>query len=292
MTIAVNELTLALPHIRLAATAYGDADKPLLLALHGWLDNASSFAPLAEVLTNYRLLAIDWPGHGDSEHRPGSYPLHWIDYLYDLHGVLMHLAGEGLRPKAIIGHSLGGIVASAYLASYPDATDALVLIEALGPLTERPGKTRERLARSFDSHWQWATSSANPKVYASFETVIEARHRLTGLDKVACELLLRRNFAATDAGVVSKTDPRLKFDSPMRLTPAHGEAFIRGFALPSLLLMGDSGYEQLKALFELSAPLYQNLTQVQLTGDHHLHMTHPQACAAAINAFLASQAQG
>jgi len=85
----VKALKLPLPHLTLAAQCWGAEDKPLLLALHGWLDNSNSFAPLAEKLMNdYRILAIDWPGHGLSEHRPGRYPLHWIDYLYDLEQLL------------------------------------------------------------------------------------------------------------------------------------------------------------------------------------------------------------
>ena len=40
-----------------------------VLALHGWLDNAASFQPLAEPL-GHPLVALDFAGHGHSEHRP------------------------------------------------------------------------------------------------------------------------------------------------------------------------------------------------------------------------------
>ena len=80
-----EDVDFQLAHIRLAAKRYGSSNKPVLLALHGWLDNADSFVPLVnalseqQVLTDYQIIAVDWPGHGLSQHRPGQYPLHWID---------------------------------------------------------------------------------------------------------------------------------------------------------------------------------------------------------------------
>lgn len=123
----------------------GAKDKPLLLALHGWLDNANSFEPLAAHLLDYQVLAIDWPGHGFSAHRPGHYPLHWIDYLYDLDALLTALPQ---KPAAMIGHSLGGIIASAYTATFPEKVNKLVLIEALSPLSELPTQAKARLKKA------------------------------------------------------------------------------------------------------------------------------------------------
>ena len=125
-----KEITIQLPHIKLAAKLWGSQDKPLILALHGWLDNANSFLPLSQCLADYQIMAIDWPGHGLSEHRPGKYPLHWIDYLYDLDALLTALPAHQ-QPTAILGHSLGGIIASAYTAAFPEKVASLVLVEAL-----------------------------------------------------------------------------------------------------------------------------------------------------------------
>ena len=57
----------------LAALRGGDPQGPKLLALHGWLDNAASFAPMAAHLAAFDLVALDLPGHGASSHRAEGY---------------------------------------------------------------------------------------------------------------------------------------------------------------------------------------------------------------------------
>ena len=66
----VEEVRLSLPHIELAAHLFGPEDGRPVIALHGWLDNANSFARLAPRLEGLRVIALDMAGHGHSGHRP------------------------------------------------------------------------------------------------------------------------------------------------------------------------------------------------------------------------------
>ena len=50
MSPVVEEIRLSLPHIELAAHIFGPEDCLPVIALHGWLDNANSFARLAPKL--------------------------------------------------------------------------------------------------------------------------------------------------------------------------------------------------------------------------------------------------
>ena len=61
------ELTWNVDGLALKGLAWGDpADAPVL-ALHGWLDNAASFALLAPQLSGHYVVALDLTGHGQSD---------------------------------------------------------------------------------------------------------------------------------------------------------------------------------------------------------------------------------
>ena len=59
MNPGVEEVRLSLPHIELAAHLFGPEDGLPVIALHGWLDNANSFARLAPKLKGLRIVALD-----------------------------------------------------------------------------------------------------------------------------------------------------------------------------------------------------------------------------------------
>ncbi|MCE9678603.1 alpha/beta hydrolase [Shewanella sp. AS1] len=278
-----NEVAISLPHIRLGGRVWGEDDKPLLLALHGWLDNANSFQPLSNYLKDYQLLAIDWPGHGASQHRPGAYPLHWIDYLYDLECLIEHIS-RSRTLYGVIGHSLGGIVASAYSAAFAQKVPNWILIEALSPLFESSENSRQRLVRSFQSHSRQKPADANRILM--LDSAVKARHKLTGLASNWCELLIERNLTHTQVGLCWRSDPRLKLDSPMRLNFEHIKALMQDHPARVLAVSADKGYRLLSHHQDEISAWYRNLTLVQLAGDHHLHMGNAAGVAAEIKKFL------
>ena len=67
--------------LKIAGLATGDAHDPPVLMLHGWLDNAASFGGVMPLLPGRRLLAIDLPGHGESDHLPSPSGRHFIDWI-------------------------------------------------------------------------------------------------------------------------------------------------------------------------------------------------------------------
>lgn len=294
-----NQLEFELGHIKLTARLWGAKDKPLLLALHGWLDNANSFEPLAAYLSQYQILAIDWPGHGFSQHRPGQYPLHWVDYLYDLDALLTVLPQQ---PYAIVGHSLGGIVAAAYTAAFPEKVPKLILIEALSPLFEPPEQAKGRLRKSVMQHGKWLTQQRTPslcgqtddqgitiatvKTYDNIDTAVKARTQLTGLAEPWCRLLIERNMRHVANGVCWRSDPRLRLDSPQRLTFAQVDALMQNIDVETLLICGKQGFAQLQAALPQAHSWFSCLSAQIIDGDHHLHMGNAQQTALLIQDFL------
>ena len=55
----MQPITFQLPHLTLRGLTNGNEQAPVLLCLHGWLDNAASFEPLSQYLSKYHVIAIE-----------------------------------------------------------------------------------------------------------------------------------------------------------------------------------------------------------------------------------------
>jgi len=117
------------PDLKLAARAWGPADGKPVLGLHGWLDNAASFDALAPMLEDIRLVALDFPGHGWSDHRPHNSWYYLADYTADIQRVA---AALGWDRFSLLGHSLGGGCALSLGLDQPGRTASLTLICPVG----------------------------------------------------------------------------------------------------------------------------------------------------------------
>src|SRR5215203_5233032 len=84
---------------------------PALILIHGITERHESWRPLIGPLAEqYEVVAVDLRGHGDS---PTGDPYDPVTLATDVHETVTAL---GLVNPLVIGHSLGGVVASAYAA--------------------------------------------------------------------------------------------------------------------------------------------------------------------------------
>ncbi|MBO6718249.1 MAG: 3-oxoadipate enol-lactonase [Rhizobiaceae bacterium] len=81
-------------------------------------------AVAAELEADYRLVLYDKRGHGMSEAAPAPYAL--TDHVNDLAALLDHL---GVTNAAIVGLSVGGLIAQGLAALRPDLVERLVLCD-------------------------------------------------------------------------------------------------------------------------------------------------------------------
>lgn len=114
--------------------SWGPASARPLVMLHGTRDSSVTFQFLVDALgQERRILAPDWRGHGQS-----PFPTHaWFhDYLADLDALLNWLLPD--QAVDLLGHSLGGNVASVYAGLRPGRVRHMVSLDAFGinPLTE------------------------------------------------------------------------------------------------------------------------------------------------------------
>lgn len=124
---------------RAGRVAYSELGSgPTVLLLHATLHDRHDFDPIVEALARrYRTIAVDWPGHGDSDPVDAavepSAPL-FADVLEDV------VDGLGLARAVLIGNSVGGFAAARLAITRPECVAGLVLVNAggfipLSPLT-------------------------------------------------------------------------------------------------------------------------------------------------------------
>ena len=149
----------------LAADDYGTSDDraPLVL-LHGLTFDRSlwrpSLAELSRIDPGRRVLALDLPGHGAS---PG-WPSYDIQSL--AHGVHRAVDEAGLSSPVVVGHSIGGIVATAYAAQHPargiiNVDQPLQVAPFAGLVQSLAGKLR---GPAFPAVWQMFAASMHTEL--------------------------------------------------------------------------------------------------------------------------------
>lgn len=281
---AVRELSLELPHLRLAAQAWGDAQLPRLLALHGWLDNAASFDRLAPLLCeHFHIVAIDLPGHGRSGHRPPGTWYHYVDYLGD---TLAAADALGWTRFGLLGHSLGGAVASMLAAACPQRIERLFLIEALGPLTAAVDQTLTLLQRAISQRHGLPAKAL--RVFASAAEAARTRAQAGDLSLEAAQIMVARGIKPASGGFVWSSDPRLTLTSPQRYIEAQVLAVLDELRVPTQLILAQPAPPFLpEALINARIARVPDIDVVRIAGHHHLHLDDPQPVAAAMLAYYA-----
>lgn len=285
MTATAEALRFELPGLglRLAALAWGDARAPALLALHGWLDNAASFAALAPRLADRRrVIALDLPGHGHSAHLPpaGRYDLAF--YVRSVHETVQTL---GIDTCDLLGHSLGGAVASLYAAAFPGQVRRLALVEALGPMADAGDDTLVRWRAGLA-----ADASRPARTFDSTARALAARCRATGQHPEAIRPIVERGLRETSGGFAWRSDARLTATTPVRMAESQVHALLAGIEAPTLLLMAEPESPFLPhALLRMRATRVADIRVDVLHGGHHLHAEDPEAVAARLSPFLHGQ---
>ena len=97
---------------------------PPVVLLHGWCgDRAFWRHQTASLSESYRVLSLDFRGHGDSDAPRGGYTLAQL-----AEDVVTATTALGDSPAAVVGHSMGGMVAQRLAIDHPNTVGALALV--------------------------------------------------------------------------------------------------------------------------------------------------------------------
>ncbi len=273
------ELTLPATGARLAGLRSGPAapapGTPRVLALHGWLDNALSWRPALDGLGAFEVVCIDFPGHGASPPRSPAARYHFDDYVFDVLGALDALGWDDAH---LLGHSLGGAVASVTAAACPERVRTLNVVEGLGPLTAPADRTAQ--------NWRKAVRTARERprrVHPDRASAVDARVRNSDLPRAAAERLAERGLDEVDGGWRWRHDQRLTWPSTQRYTEAQVLDLLAAIEASTLCVLATPRSRLLPdGLMERRSAAVRTLRLVEFEGGHHVHMQQPVAVSRCI----------
>jgi len=255
------------------------AEGPRVMALHGWLDNALSFADLLPEWHELDVACPDFPGHGESPPRPAAARYHFDDYVFDVLAAADRLGWDRFH---LVGHSLGGAVASVLAAACPERIETLSVIEGLGPLSAPPHRTADGWRRALT-----ASRTRPRRVHADRDRAIEARLRDSDLDRASAERLAERGLAHCAEGWYWRHDLRLTWPSTQRYTEPQVLDLLAGIEAPTLCLLSSPRSRVVPPGFiERRLAAVPGIVLRELPGGHHLHMRSPDAVAALIREHI------
>jgi pimeloyl-ACP methyl ester carboxylesterase len=258
-----------------------------VLLLHGFLDLAWGWAATvrAGLAGRFHVIAPDLRGHGDTDWiGPGGY-YHFVDYLADVDEIVRAFARGRL---SLVGHSMGGSVASYFTGTFPDRVHRLALLEGMG-MIESGASVPERARTWLDS---WRRVRERPsKSYADHD---EAAGRLRAHDPLLGEELARElaehgTRAEPDGRLRFKHDPLHATQGPMPFRVAYAAEFWTRIKCPVLVVEGEqSVFRHASEEAERRMAMLPGPERALLPGAGHMMQRHqPDALAALLATFLA-----
>ncbi len=255
---------------RLHYLEWNPAGSPALVLLHGVTANAWWWEDFAGCLPEFRMLALDHRGHGDSEWvRPPAYSP--ADYAHDVARLLDFC---GLADPVIVGHSQGGLNALAFIRNSPGAARAVAAVDIALTSSLRRDRFLVRLR------------NLPTVIYPDLETA-KARFRLMPREgEIAADVLARvaeRSLGPAAGGYTFKFD-RDSFYGSDGLNVLQTVQAVR---VPLLLVRG--GRSRIMTAEAAQRALQLNpLAHLAVIEDshHHVLIERPAALAGVVRQFV------
>lgn len=256
--------TLPLSEGATARIIEAGAGKPLLL-IHGVGMRAEAWGPqIAALAADHRVIAVDMPGHGESDPLPGDPRL--PDYVAWAARVIEALE---LGPVSVAGHSMGSLIAGGLAVERPDLVARAALLNGVHRRTE------------------------------AARAAVLARAAEIAAGAGGIEAPLARWFDATQSGLRDQVAGWLRGVSPAGYAAAY-RAFAEGDGVyadrlgavqcPLLVLTGDGDANSTPEMTRAMAAMASRGTAVVIEGHRHMvNLTAPEAVTAELQRWLSTE---
>ena len=248
---------------------------PDLVLLHGYTGHCRSWDAFANVMSKqYRVLALDQRGHGETEWAPAD-QYGTMEMVADLDAFVSALR---LERFVLLGLSMGGLVAIAYAGARPVQLARLVIVD-IAPEIAAEGirNIQQSVARSdvFDT-----VEDAFRRARADNPVPPEGHH----YDRVRASLM------RTDEGKWTYRYDRALRDpgnQRLRLAVEEGWDSVASFNVPTLLIRGEHSPLLSRDVADKFVSIAKNSQLVEVPGSGHpVPLDKPEGFLDAVQTFL------
>jgi pimeloyl-ACP methyl ester carboxylesterase len=259
--------------------------------LHGFQDVGASFDLVAPSLAaeGLRVCAPDLRGFGQSGRIAGGAYYHFPDYVFDVADLVDALSPDA--PIFLVGHSMGGTIASMYAGTYPERVALLALLEGVGPPAMPDSVSPDRVR-----HWVEGVrkTRARPEKAMTFDEVM--RRLSIGHPSVPADVLQKRarqlaRQVSEGSDLFSWTfDPLHRTTSPISFGVGRWKAHAARITAPTLVVGGGTtGFHPEDEADRIAT--FATSRRIDLEGaGHMMHWTQPAELSAALVSFVRDNA--
>ena len=269
--------------LKLHARCYGDPEAPLTaLCMHGLTRNHKDFEPMIAALGNrHRYVSVDVRGRALSDRARSSDQYNPIQYADDMIALLDHM---GLSEVALIGTSMGGLMAMFLMDKIPERISGVVMND-IGPVVEHSGLLRiSEYASQTPVYDGWQTAATSI-----------ARTQITSYPEYQSEdweaFAHRTCREKEDGWIVPDFDPKIMdgftTEPPSRMTKfAMWRLFGKLKSRPLLILRGEHSDILSAKTATMMERRHGGATLITVPGRGHAPMLDETEAVAAISGFL------
>ncbi len=267
--------------LRYHVRRWGRSGAPKLMMVHGWMDLAATFEPVAARLAGrFEVLIPDWRGFGETEWPPDGY---WFaDYVADLDALAEHYSPD--QPILLAGHSMGAQAASLYAGLRPDRVARLAILDGLFLPDGDPAK----IVRAYRLWLKAQRDPPSAPTYDSFDALAErVRKHHPKLDDETSGFIARCwGVQSADGRVRLRSDPKHIINMPRTYRQSESDAIWSNITAPTLFIdAGDSPLAKMLGEEETLRRRSHFSDQKTIVLDdvgHMMHFEAPQGLATAL----------
>ena len=284
--LLMEETLITIRGLKICLCTWGPEEGPLVLCLHGILEQGAAWSEVAIRLAQkgYRVIAPDLRGHGRSDRlgKGGSYNL--IDFLGDIDAIVEYLAG---RAFILVGHSLGSVLGAIFATIRPQRIKNIVLVETILPTANEDDDPTASLTNQLDSMAAPPEHPVFPDVEAAAKRLKKATPAIT---HSLAMILAERITEPCEGGVRWRWEPLLRTRAGISLNGIGRSRYLKllkKIKVPITLVYGDkSSFNRIEDLNQQHEAM-PNATKVVVSGGHNLPLEAPSALAKIISSAVA-----